>query len=181
MIHVAQLQFYVRNDVLQLNVHRYHKECCLLFINHTFALIYQGRNILALFVKVHQLLFLDGKGWLVLVGIVDVALQVDDIPKCCERNIPQYSFHVTQVSVLPAWIILTQIILDGIIQVPDTFLYTGNIYLLINLQYILKELQINILKLHEVSILTYHAITLQELNAFILLARQVASPIIPKR
>ena len=88
----------------------------------------------------HQLLFLDGKGWFVFVGIVDIALQIDDIPKRCERNIPQHSFHVTQVSILPARIILTQIIIDGIIQVPDTFLYTGNIYLLINLKHLLEEL-----------------------------------------
>ncbi len=87
----------------------------------------------------HQLLFLDGKGWLVFVGIVDVALQVYHVAQGGKGYVAKNPPHVLQVTVLARGTVLTLVIVDGCVEVTDAFLDTCHVDFLVHLQHVLKE------------------------------------------
>ena len=128
-----------------------------------------------------KFLFLYGEGWLVLVGVVDVAFQVDDIPQCGQRYLAEHSLHVAQVAVFSAWIVLAEIIVDGIVQRVDALLHARHVDVLVHLQHFLKEGEIDILQLHEVGILTYDAVAAQKLNALVPLTGQFTCQVVSER
>ena len=108
-------------------------------IYHALAFVDEQSDVPSLLVKMHQLFLLDGKVRLILVRVVNVAFQVDDIFQGGECNFAEHSLYIAQVAVFPSWVVLAEVILDGVVQRVNTFLHAGHVDFLIYLQHFLEE------------------------------------------
>src|SRR5207253_1828818 len=115
--------------------------------NKTICLVDKSINSITLFIQVLQLGFLYLVVGLVFISIVNVPVQVHDVSHGYYTYLAQGMFHLAQVAIFPAFIILLQVIYNTLFYILYVLIYVGYIDLFIYLHHLLEKLQEEIIHL----------------------------------